>query len=379
MRSPHSFIVVFSMSIDTQFNPQAEHDRRLIAAGASKTVYALVTPEMEATKAAIFGKIGLTSRDLAWALYLQQFREAWNGKQLELHQIFFETWLKWSAPMIECDPGAFPFRYPTAGASEALYHLIADYGNQARVHGFQPSVHIFYGDYEGYKAYAEACGVRIVHHARKDWRSAADAVAEHELTFFSQPSAIDGDIWPDANAFLLRLAGRSERARAVVDFTYVGATAHPPAERFAAGLPSVKAFVLSLSKPFGAYYDRIGGVFCRTEDLGLFGNQWFKNLTSLQLGVRLMTDFDVFAMALRYGELQKAVTDKVGDALGLSLRPSDVFILASADPGNASDPVLAAYLRRPQHDPTARPRLCLTPAMAGAVGTAGPVIEVDTQ
>jgi hypothetical protein len=89
MRSPHSFIVVFSMSIDTQFNPQAEHDRRLIAAGASKTVYALVTPEMEATKAAIFGKIGLTSRDLAWALYLQQFREAWNGKQLELHQIFF--------------------------------------------------------------------------------------------------------------------------------------------------------------------------------------------------------------------------------------------------------------------------------------------------
>jgi hypothetical protein len=361
------------MAPATQFNPQHEQDRRLLAAGVSKTVYALVTPETEAAKAAIFG-IGAGGPRGAWADHLSQFREAWTGKQSALHHAFFDRWLAWSSPLIDCDPADFPFRYPTSGASEALFHLIADYGNQARVSGFNPRIHLFAGDYEGYRAYSEACGIEIVEHSRSDWRAAADAVSDDEMTFVSQPSAIDGDMWPAANAFLSRLSSRSKRARAIVDLTYVGATAAPPLERIALREPSVKAFVLSLSKPFGVYYDRIGGVFVRTENFGLFGNQWFKNLTSLQLGLRLMMDFDVFAMANRYGALQSTVMHRAAAALGVTLKSSDVFILATADPGALEDSALAAYLRRPSRDNLARPRLCLTPGMARAIGAAGPAI-----
>jgi hypothetical protein len=53
--------------------------------------------------------------------------------------------------------------------------------------------------------------------------------------------------------------------------------------------------------------------------------------------------------------------------------PSDVLVLAQANPDAATDPALAAFLRRPAGDPAAALRLCLTPAMAEMIGTAGPI------
>ena len=358
----------------TQYNPNVALNARLLGAGCSKTVYALVTPETEAAKAAILGSAGAAGPDEARAVHLEQFREAWTSKQGRYHELFFDTWHRWSAPLVELDRGAFPFAYPTAGASEPLRHLIYLYGNLCRRHGRPPRIHIFRGEYEGYKAYAEAAFIEVVEHDRRDWQQVAGSLPDGEWFFLSQPSAIDGNVWPHCNRFVRALSARSNAARLVLDLTYVGAIADPPAERFAAGEACVRNVVLSLSKPFGAYYDRIGGVFCRNQDLGLFGNKWFKSLAALQLGSELMRRHDVFALPRKYADVQRRQAETTGRSLGLKLVPADVYLLGRADIQKDTDQALIDYLRRaPADDDTTALRLFLTPAMAAKIGTGCPV------
>jgi hypothetical protein len=349
-----------------------ELDRRVKAAGASKTVYALVTPETEAAKNLILGNC-VAGPDAARRHHLEQFRDAWTGKQFAAHEAFLERWMAWAAPVVAIDAAAFPWRYPTAGGSEALFHVIAAYGYRARGQSFHPEVHIFAGEYEGYKAYAEACGIAVVEHARADWEAVGRSLPVTALFCLSQPSAIDGNVWPEANAFCALLAAGAGQPRLLLDVTYVGAIAEPPAARIAGDSPAVLAIVFSLSKPFGVYYDRIGGILCRDSMPSLFGNQWFKNLTSLQLGTVLLERHDVFDLPRRYRTVQREAAAQIGRRLGLTLSPSDVCVLAQADSQATRDPELAAFLRRPAGDPTASLRLCLTPAMAEMIGTAGPL------
>lgn len=348
-----------------------ELDRRVKDAGASKTVYALVTPETETAKNAILGN-ALAGPDAARRRHLEQFRDAWTGKQFASHEAFIERWMSWAAPVVAIDAAGFRWRYPTAGGSEALFHVIAAYGNRARVERFNPQVHVFAGEYEGYKAYAEACGIAVIEHERADWQAVGRTLPATALFCLSQPSAIDGNVWSDANHFLALLA-TDHSPRVLLDVTYVGAIAGPPAARIAADSPSVNALAFSLSKPFGVYYDRIGGVLCRSAMPSLFGNQWFKNLTSLQLGQALLDRHDVFDLPRRYKHVQQEAAERVGRRLGLKLTPCDVSVLAQADQTAAADRALADFLRRPAGDPNAALRLCLTPTMAEIIGTAGPI------
>jgi hypothetical protein len=347
-----------------------ELDQRVKNAGASKTVYALVTPQTEAAKNLILGNCG-AGPDAVRRRHLEQFRDAWTGKQFASHEAFLERWMAWAAPVVAIDAAGFPWRYPTAGGSEALFHVITAYGNRARGERFDPAVHVFAGEYEGYKAYAEACRIAVVEHARADWEAVARKIPATALFCLSQPSAIDGNVWPEANAFLALLAAGTDQPRVLLDVTYVGAIAEPPAMRIAANAPAVQALVFSLSKPFGVYYDRIGGVLCRDSMPSLFGNQWFKNLTSLQLGTALLEHHDVFDLPRRHRNVQREAAAQVGRRLGLTLSPSDVYVLAQADPKTTGDLELAAFLRRPAGDPAASLRLCLTPTMAEMIGTAG--------
>ena len=133
------------MATTTQYNPNVALNARLNQAGGSKTIYALVTPDTEATKAAILGNATKTGSDSARAAHLEQFRDAWTSKQDKCHETFFDTWHEWSAPLVDLDRDQFPFAYPTAGASEPLRHLIYAYGNVSRKEGFVPRIHIFIG------------------------------------------------------------------------------------------------------------------------------------------------------------------------------------------------------------------------------------------
>jgi hypothetical protein len=349
-----------------------ELDRRVKDAGASKTVYALVTPETEAAKNFILGN-AVAGPDAARRHHLEQFRDAWTSKQFASHEAFIERWMAWASPVVAIDAAGFSWRYPTAGGSEALFHVIAAYGNRARGERFHPEVHVFAGEYEGYKAYAEACGIAVIKHPRANWESVARALPATALFCLSQPSAIDGNVWPEANAFLSLLGAASEQPRVLLDITYVGSIAEAPHARIAADSPSVQALAFSLSKPFGVYYDRIGGMLCRKAMPSLFGNQWFKNLTSLQLGQALLDRHNVFDLPRRYRSIQREAAARVGRNLGLMLTPCDVSVLAQADAHATADRALVAFLRRPAGDPDASLRLCLTPTMAEMIGTAGPI------
>ena len=357
----------------TQHNPNVALNARLNQAGGSKTIDALVTPETAPGKASILENATKAGSDSARAAHLEQFRDAWTGKQDSYHETFFDTWHEWSAPLVDLDRDQFPFAYPTAGASEPLRHLIYAYASVSRKEGFIPRVHVFSGEYEGYKAYAEAAFIEVVEHDRRRWQNVAETLPEEALFFLSQPSAIDGNVWAEANRFLRILSTRSKPPRVVMDLTYVGAIPQAPLEKFAVSEPCVRNVVLSLSKPFGVYYDRVGGVFCRDQDLGLFGNKWFKSLAALQLGTALMQRHDVFALPRKYAPVQRLQAERTGQALGLKLLPADVYVLATASADAETSVELVDYLRRVPSDPSVRLRVCLTPGMAAQIGTAGPL------
>lgn len=335
------------MSTTTQFNPNQGLNASLLRAGASKTVYALVTPETEAVKASVFGDAGSADREA----YLDQFRDAWTGKQDAYHEEFFSTWLLWSSRVVDLPKDEFPFYYPTAGASEPIRQIIFDLAARSP----KSSVHFFEGEYEGYKAMAEAAGLRVVQHVRSiaDIRLYGAEIPSGDLFFISQPSAIDGNVWNDFNEFVDLMPSNS----VIADVTYVGAVPQSAIEtRFNLGATSIRNVVFSLSKPFGAYYDRIGGVFCRTEDLGLFGNRWFKSLTAIRIGTKLMEAHGVFDYPDLYGKDQRRMVSQINRVFGEQFVPSDVYILANAPLGSTD---LSNYLRR-----GGTQRICLTPGMS---------------
>lgn len=339
------------MSATTQFNPQAALNEKLLIYGASKTVYALVTRQTRMAKSAALGYNDEATR----REYFAEFEEAWTGKQDRYHNEFFDAWHEWSKPVIDLDRQNYRFFYPTAGASQAIQHLIFDHAVR-HPHG---RILFFEGEYEGYKAMAEAAGIRYTEVPRDEWRSLDYCLlGEGDLYFVSQPSAIDGNVWHEFNEFVAALPENS----VVADITYVGAIPRKALkERFNLNAPSIRNVVFSLSKPFGAYYDRIGGVWCREEDLGLFGYKWFKNLTSLRLGVELMRENGVFDIPEFYAADQNLMIWRLRENFNVKFEASDVYILATADPALAApqDAALFEYITR-----AGRARVCLTPGMA---------------
>jgi hypothetical protein len=159
--------------------------------------------------------------------------------------------------------------------------------------------------------------------------------------------------------------------------TYVGCIANTAAIR--ADYPNVSAIVFSLSKPVGAYYDRIGGVLARPRAgkepyPALFGNKWFKNLTSLAIGTEFMKTYGVYDLPRKYSPVQNQAIEEITANLrsqnhAIELSPSDVFLLAVGEmPKQPAD--IHRYLQRPS-DGRAIVRVCLTPTMAKMIGTAG--------
>ena len=360
-------------------------------AGVSKTVYALVMPETESaldrvmdggnrhniienTLAKIFAK---TARprpyDIAKALCQafakarapvhNMYREAWTQKQDAMHHEFFETWDNWIAPGVTLDEQQFPHKYPTAGASEGLRVAINAYAADAGQNGFWPTIHIFEGEYEGFKVYAEAAGINVKEHNRKNWQAALYDINANDQFYISQPSAIDGNTWNDFDEFATSLHEKQPTAQIMMDLTYVGNISRPI--NIHADYPNIQAIFFSLSKPMGTYYHRIGGCLSRTEYPGLFGNKWFKNLMSMKLGTEMMKTYPVHYLPEKYAPLQKQAIELTNARLNLNLKPSDVNLLGTARPSeNTSD--LEAYLTRGSKGEELV-RVCLTPVIASII------------
>ena len=296
--------------------------------------------------------------------WLDLYREPWTQKQDALHDAYFEHWLRWSAPVVSVHGEDFPFRYPTAGASEGIYKIMAEWAAGCRAAGREPAISIFEGEYEGFPAYAEALKLRTIRHDRAEWPSVAETAPEGSLFWISQPSAIDGSVWPHFGAFVDLMAEKRPDVGIIPDLTYVGSVD----KMFQVDLdaPNVPAFVISHSKPFGGYYHRVGGVLARREHPSLFGNKWFKNLQSLAWATEMMRRHDVFALPRKYQPVQAEATKRVAALLGIDgLQPADVLLLATAPAASAHSPPLRTVLRGSRAEQVVR--LCLTPAMTALI------------
>lgn len=318
--------------------------------GASKTIYAW--NNLPETKAVVDGV--LNDREA----YHGMFEESWTQRQDPMHKEFFDTWLAWAADSIRFNWYDFQHTYPTAGASEALREIIQQYGNDARAADFKPTIHVFENEYEGYKAYADAAHIDVVVHKREDWQASLGQVAARDMFFISQPSAIDGNVWGEYDEFMQALGSTSPHARVVLDLTYVGGVKSKLDIK--ADYPNISQVVFSLSKPFGVYYHRVGGIFSRNEIAGLWGNMWFKNVGSLKFGTELMRQFEAGELPNKYAPYQEEAAVRISKVLGVELKPSDVFLVATAQlPENPTED--QKYFLRGDGDLI---RVCLTPMMA---------------
>lgn len=241
------------------------------------------------------------------------------------------------------DLGAFAFRYPTAGAEEAIREYLSDLASRG-----VRSVLMWQGDYEGYREVARSRGIVTVEvpfggdprsHARGHW-------------LLSNPSARDGNIVPDEAILAILQAGHE----VFYDLSYLGSTR---AHVFPLAHPGIAVAAISFSKPYGLFYYRIGFAFCRRPLPALYANKWFKNVFSLCVADKIMERIGPRDLWEKYASVQRAIVEEINRDHDLSLRASDALLLAHrpADPppapGNAD--LLARFRRAEGY------RLCLTP------------------
>ena len=315
--------------------------------GISTAVYGLVFPE---TRAML---------DRIWAARPHElFEDAYTDVQDGANDAFLETWKSWAAHALVLPD--LQHGYPTAGSSEAIRESIWELGRTAVAQGSEAVMHTFVGEYEGYGAYAHAAGVRHVRHDRERWTESIEDAASafrkgaRHRWYVSQPSAIDGNLWPGFDAFIQAMDAR--RIEVAVDLAYVGAVGG--SYRIDLDHACVHTVFFSLSKVFGLFYHRVGGLLTRSPMLGLEGQRWFKNMLSLYTGTALMEAHGVRELPGRYDGARQKVCEALAVRHAIRLAPSDVLILASApmDP-----PRTDAWMHLDRGAGSLR--FCLTPAL----------------
>ena len=311
------------------------------------------TPVLQGLTTAVYGLVLPETRAMVRRLWSERpeslFECAYEDRQDAAHHVFIDAWKGWVAPHVG-GLAAFAHHYTTNGSSEAIRESVWDLARAASSSSRAPQLHVFAGEYEGYSAYARAAGMQIVTHDRAKWRHASfDAGAIHRF-YVSQPSAIDGNLWPDFPRFLGEMARQA--VEVAVDLAYVGAV--PDLQFFDRSSPAVSQVFFSLSKVFGLFYHRVGGVLSRSAMLGLEGNKWFKNMFSLYLGTSLIRETtDPTTLPQKYQPVQREACRMIAEQHGLAVTPSDVILLASSPSGDYPQ----AFRRGPGY------RWCLTPTM----------------
>lgn len=325
-----------------------------------RTVYGIYWPETRRIVDALW-----QSRPHRW------YERNYDRRQDAMHGPFLERWRSWVGEAGVRLGDGYAHAYPLAGANEGIHALLAHLASRAGE--TRPRVHVFEGEYEGYPHIAAALGLEVKTHARDPELYAitlAAAARPGDLFFLSQPSAIDGDVWPGMAGFLAWLGREAPGVSVAVDLTYVGAVARD--YTIDLDQPNVAALLFSLSKPFGVYYHRVGGLLARQPQALLHGNLWFKNLFSLHLGERLMAEHGARDLPRRYQPLQQRTLD-AGIAAGVidaAAKPSDAVMLASATLAGASDAAHGEFVRCVGREGTGL-RWCLAPGMDGLLPAEG--------
>ncbi|MSQ03979.1 MAG: hypothetical protein EXR71_19175 [Myxococcales bacterium] len=267
------------------------------------------------------------------------YDEAWLGRENAVPGRFLDTWRRWSGWGLD----AFPHAAIGNGSSEILRELVCG-----------PEIVVFEGDYEGYAYNAAARGVPVRRIDRLNPFVGLEGVAPGSVFFISEPSAIDGDHWPNLAAFLAELHTRFPSLRVVLDASYVGLTREP--RTVSVVWPNVGTVVFSLSKPFGLYRHRVGGMVSREHQPLFAYNHWFNSLFGLKLGTLMMDRHAPGDLPRRYAGLQEKVVRMAMERgeVGADAQPCNVLLLARGALPHAE----ARYNRA-----SGQVRYCLTPGL----------------
>lgn len=337
---------------DVPAAPLSNDDVMLQQLGIMKTIYVPVHPFVNGIKA----ELATRSDEI-----MKMFSEPHKRTQDNMHEAFFTTYVEWANQAVKIDPKIFKFHYPTSGSNEAIRETIAHHGNLQQKKGHSPRIHIFKGEYEGYRAHADAHQVEVIEHDRENYQ---DCIDQHlragDPFYISAPSSIDGNIWDGYEAFLTFLENHHPTTKLMVDLAYLNTTKKTPNIRVDSEV--IETIFISMSKSFpGTYYDRIGGMLSKQELPGLFGNMWFKNLPGLLLGRNLMENSTLGDIPKEMSIIQERVVKQLQKTFGVDLTPSDVtFVATQSIPDEPSK--IQTLLKRNNIV-----RYCLTPAIHEAL------------
>lgn len=319
---------------------------KVITFPATRTVYGL--PTLESRR--VFSEV-TSNLDLFEHLYGKPYLK----RQDPAHKLFLDTYLQWSKPVV-AGLESFEHRYPSNGSSEAIKDTI----NQLHANNPQAKLGVFTGEYEGAVNYADAARMPLIKINRfdKPWADLASELKPGDYFYTSQPSALDGNLYEGYKQLVEECA--KLQIKLLVDLTYVGAVAKP--YQIDVSSPAIHTVFISLSK-LGMYYQRIGGCYSREPNGFLFGNMWFKNMLSLAVGTRYLELYPVFEVARKYAALQHPIVADLNRQYGLTLKPCDVYLLASqfVETDESLDPLFADLIR-PLGSKSSL-RACLTPLL----------------
>ena len=318
--------------------------------GISKTVYSLCFPETKKVLESLWKE----SEGLH-----DMYSETWTKKQDDYHLSFAETFKEWSKPNLSVNWNDFPFFYPTNGASEAIREQLAYLSTKENKRIF-----VFDGEYEGYEAIAQSLNMPVVKINRDNYMSYAKEFEQGGSFFISQPSSIDGNVWNDFNAFMSYLS-TYDNVAVYIDTVYVGCINKDYSIYL--DFEIIKGVFFSLSKVFGVYYHRIGGVFLKEANPLLYGNMWFKNVFSMRYGEALMKQFDVNYFPKKYNEQKLKTIQQLELSMNVKISSSDALLLTTIEPDTFEHD---KFLTR--HKESKKIRVCITPTLE-------PLIKKDIQ
>lgn len=225
----------------------------------------------------------------------------------------------------------FPIAHFTAGANEAIKNLLCA--------PFCRVLHVFDGEYEGARAEAEARGAEVVVHRWDDLEEVVTSFyGPNHMFYISAPSAIDGEYQSELPSLLERMQETHPEVKFVIDIVYT-ALVKKTELLDVSEYGNVEAVTFSLSKAYGAYYERIGGVFLRHKHDTFGGVDWFKNTRSIVIGMELLEravgcdrQDDETPLPQRWAEYQQRAFDlhRANGLLPPEARLSNAFLLATS-------------------------------------------------
>jgi len=331
------------------------------SAGVSRMVYAIPWPETRKTREQLW-------EQKPHRLYTHPCSKKQDGMHIELGEMFCD----WVKPIIRIDRSVFRAFHMTNGSSEAVKEIIAQFAVDTRCQG---SIHVFEGEYEGYELYAQNYHLNVIKHPRSDQFWHEGPKSENEMFFISQPSAIDGNVWPELENFLGKLGKTRPKMKVILDIAYLGCTAKQFTINIGHFGKNVSAITWSMSKSLGTFYDRIGGVFSTENIPGLYENIWLKNVVNIELGKKLLQNVSSpFEIPEKYSPLQALAINRIKERTGRIIIPSDVILLGYANKKPWEFDNVDQVLCRCAEPPTTEPglgliRYCLSPTLEQMVNS----------